>query len=297
MTARGQLWAIIYGADEDQYPQLNDAHVFRDTLSRVAKVVSEKRIVVSMTPEVHALWGEELGRLPVQNRIEAPYERGVPAGALLAFFQLFRKEPTSRVLLIPANHRVREEKVLLDALELAASSTPGDDNCAVLIGMRERDALLPGDLLHVSESEAKKDHTHKVVRIDPTPQLDMRHFAVERGALISTGIVAAGSSAMLRLYDHALPGMLRSFLATLRGRAIWSPETLGRLFRFLPKRQLGRDLLTPSSELLRVLPVGACGYQNLEHGDRLAPKVLLAEPHATLPLLSGRRPALELLPS
>src|SRR5262245_37739493 len=95
MAVRGQIWAIIYGADEEQYPYLNDADIFRETLARVLKVVSEKRIVVSMTSEVHARWGEALARLPVQNRIEVPYERGAAASALLAFFQLFRKEPTS----------------------------------------------------------------------------------------------------------------------------------------------------------------------------------------------------------
>lgn len=217
MATNGALWAIIYGADEEQSEGApsdpNDPLLFRETLARVAKLVPKKRIVVAINPDLRARWASELGSLPPQNCLEAPYERGAPAAVLLAFFQVFRKEPTSRVLVIPADHRVADDKSFIAALEQAAAETLGDDSRAVLLGKRGADAP------------------------------------------ISTGIFIAGSSAMLRLYDHAMPGMLRSFLSSLRGHAVWSPEALGRLFRFLPKKRLGLDLLRPAAELLRVLPV------------------------------------------
>lgn len=211
MTAGGALWAIIYGADEEQgqdaAASANDPLLLRETLARVAKVVSKKRIVVALNPELREKWAAELAAIPPQNCIEAPYERGAPAAVLLAFFQVFRKEPTSRILVIPAGQQLTDEKTFLAELDRAVAETARDDHRAILLGTRDS----------------------------------------------SNGIFLAGSSAMLRLYDHAMPGMLRSFLSSLRGHAVWSPEALGRLFRFLPKKRLGLDLLRPAAGMLRVL--------------------------------------------
>src|SRR5262245_15247420 len=119
MVVRGQLWAIIYGEDEDQRPE-----IFHETLARVEKVVSKKRIVVVATEETGRARSEEPCALPPENCLELPCDRGTPAAALLAFFHVFRKEPTSRVLLIPAHHRVKNERSFLEALEAAAECTP-----------------------------------------------------------------------------------------------------------------------------------------------------------------------------
>src|SRR5690242_8013350 len=114
MVLRGELWAIIYGADDDHHPDLNEASIFRETLARIEKIVSKKRIVIAATADTRKTWNDELRALPAENRLELPCERGVPAAGLLAFFHVFRKEPTSRVLLIPAHHRVNNEKIFLE---------------------------------------------------------------------------------------------------------------------------------------------------------------------------------------
>jgi mannose-1-phosphate guanylyltransferase len=198
-----------------------------------------------------------------QNMIEQPYDRGSAASILLPFFAIFRREPSARVLVVPAHHTVECDDVLTAAMLEASHATPGNDNRAVLLGIepeqRHRDYPLIVPAQHMQD-----EGTRDVVSIEDVEDADVRSFLIERGALVSSQIFVAGTSAMLRLYDHALPGLLRSFLTHLRGQETPSRELLQGLYRFLPRREAHTDLLRSSAEVLRVARVDRCGFIDLE---------------------------------
>src|SRR5436853_160126 len=83
----------------------------------------------------------------------------------------------------------------------------------------------------------------------PSPREVMKKHLVARGGLIYSGVLAANTSAVLRLFDHSLAGLLRSFLVNLRGQSLWSTELLTALYRFIPRKDLRRDLLLPAAEI------------------------------------------------
>jgi mannose-1-phosphate guanylyltransferase len=275
MTAPGELWAILYGAGDCEPEALGRS------IERIAGLIPKKRILVVATPESCEAHRAVLAALPAKNSLFVPIERGAPAALLLSFFHLFRAQPSARVLFIPAAHQVEDEAAFLRVLQATADAAPGSENRAVLVGLKSNDAFVPGALIYSGEDQKKG--TERVLRLDCSIDIDVRTFAVERGATIFSGIFAASSSSMLRLYEHALPGLLRSFLSQLRGQTTWSDELLSRLFRFLPKKQLGEDLLEPSADFLRVMLLESSGYRNLLERERVLPKLLMAEPHRRIP--------------
>jgi hypothetical protein len=273
MKRHDPLWAIVISmdsfADEPLIDDVDEPAVdprpietrMEETLARAARLTRSERIMVCVSKPGKKRWAERLADLPPRNVIVQPYDRGTAPAMLLPFFHVFRRDPSAKVLVMPAHHHVDDERILDSALLEAASETPNRDNRAVLLGMapdgaREATWILP--------SETTVGPTREIALIDRAPA---GAGFEERGAMVMSGILATHTSAMLRLFDHALPGLLRTFLVNLRGQSLWSQETLSNLYRFLPKKDLIRDLLLPSAEICRVLPVEPCGFRDLSSAD------------------------------
>lgn len=269
MTGRGQPWAIIHGAEERAgtdaerlRSKLDDPLVFERVYDRMVRIVGAEHVLIAASHRLRETWAEVLADIPDHNIIDHPYERGLPAAILLPFLHIFRREPSARVLVVPADQIISEEDIFERALLEALDATPGPDNRAVLLGMKPRTIADPGHLLFLSERTVGR--TCELLQIEPARDPEVRELLEQNGALINSMIFAAGTSAMLRLYDQTLPGLFRSFISQLRGSDAWTPEVISALYRFLPHAELLKDLLRPGADLLRVLPVDECGYVHLE---------------------------------
>jgi mannose-1-phosphate guanylyltransferase len=235
------------------------------TLARASRIAPKQRIIVSISRHARKRAEKRLASHAAENIITQPFDRGTAAGALLPFFHIFRRDPMAKVLVLPTNQFVEHESVFTRGLLEAAAATPDRDNRAVVLGMT------PGgdehDRVWIVPSERGVASTREIVGFSVNPPVELRAHLIEQGALINSSVFAANTSALLRLYDNALPGLLRSFLVNLRGQSLWSTELLAKLYRFIPKKDLVRDLLLPSAEICRVLPVPACGWIDLGKPD------------------------------
>jgi mannose-1-phosphate guanylyltransferase len=264
VIARGQTWAIVHGAEQrGKRSALDDALVFEHALARAGRVVGEDRVIVAASERQRELWTDQLREVPAENIVVHPHERGSPAGILLPFLRIFRREPSARILVLPANHIVIDENIFEQGLTQALDATPGNDNRAVLIGTKPTTPSDPGDLLVLAPRRSGK--TYELEAFETTRDIERRALLTLQGALIDSMVFAAGASAMMRLYEQTLPGLFRMFVSELRGQDAWTKERIAGLYRFLPRAELARDFLRPARELLRVQPVGECGFVHLEH--------------------------------
>jgi mannose-1-phosphate guanylyltransferase len=234
--------------------------MLRWALDRAATVVPRERVVTVVAEQHRRFWERELSDLPPENVVVQPRNRGTAAGILLPFLEIFlRRDPRGRVLVMPSDHYVADESVLSRALREALDLPRRSDGRLVVLGMTPTDDdpeygwILPAP----ARAGALRDVAGFVEKPDPQTARDL----VAAGALLNTLMFVADGSALLRIYEEALPGLLRPFLHLLRedvdGRA------LEGFYETLAVSDFSRDVLERSPGRLSMLPVPDCGWSDL----------------------------------
>lgn len=91
---------------------------------------------------------------------------------------------------------------------------------------------------------------------------------MEAGALLNTLMLVGDARGLLRVYEEALPGLLRPLLHLARGNV--DERALKGFYESLPVSDFSRDVLERASHRLAVLPVPACGWSDLGTPARIA---------------------------
>jgi mannose-1-phosphate guanylyltransferase len=234
--------------------------MLRWALDRAASVVPRERVLTIVAEEHRRFWDGELKDLPPGNVVVQPRNRGTAAGILLPFLEiLLRRDARGRVLVLPSDHYVADESVLRRAVREALGLPRRADSRLVVLGMTptgddpEYGWILP--------APARGGAVHDVAGFVEKPDSPTARDLVAAGALLNTLMFVADGSALLRIYEEALPGLLHAFLRLLRddvdGRA------LEGFYETLPVCDFSREVLERSPHRLSVLPVPDCGWSDL----------------------------------
>jgi len=99
-------------------------------------VASPERILAVVSQQHRRWWGPGLSALPKANIIVQPRNCGTANGILLPLLYILTRDPEARVVVLPSDHHVRDERVLAASLQSAAQE----------LSMRRDDILLLGIL-------------------------------------------------------------------------------------------------------------------------------------------------------
>jgi mannose-1-phosphate guanylyltransferase len=223
-------------------------------LDRACGLVPPEHVVVVVAAEHRRHWERELASLPAENVVVQPQNRGTAAGILLPLLQIFpRRDPHARVLVLPSDHYVDDERTLRASLRRAAQ-VARRRKALVLLGMIPGDAdpeygwILP---------DASALETARVAGFVEKPDRETAAELRRLGALLSSFMFVADAGALVRLYAQTLPALLELFLAGDRGAG------LAELYASLPISDFSRDVLEQSLAGVAVLPVADCGWTDL----------------------------------
>lgn len=255
-----------------------------ESLRRARAVADAERLVAIVASEHRALWEGRLEALPAHNVVVQPGNRGTAVGLLLPLLSVLERDPLARVVVLPCDHHVRREAVLARALRSAVRELEPD--AVTLLGMAP-DA--PEAELGWIVPAPGRGATRRVAAFVEKPD-DLGAERLRRaGALWNSFLLASRGSALLRLYELRLPGLVGALRDALARPPSARPAALAALYRELPSADFSRDVLQALPEHLRVALVPPCGWTDLGTPRRLA-ACLRTSPRRR-PTASGEPPA------
>jgi mannose-1-phosphate guanylyltransferase len=85
-----------------------------------------------------------LSRTPSANVIVQPMNRGTANGILLPLLHIEARDPDARIVILPSDHYVRDEPILVTALESALGRLDNEVEEIILLGIHpnERPPIL-----------------------------------------------------------------------------------------------------------------------------------------------------------
>jgi mannose-1-phosphate guanylyltransferase len=287
MRDAGHLWAIVLAAGEGTRVRTlttNAAGKFvpkqfcamhgqdsllRSTIRRAAKLVPASRIVVVVADQHRDCWENELLDLPENNIVVQPRNRGTANGILLPLLQVLQRDRMARILILPTDHYVENEDLLRESMVAALQATQRQNERVFLLGMTPKTAD-PDYGWIVPSNSAGDIPPLKVSAFVEKPDRSLAERLLQRGALLNSFIIVATASALLQLYDYAVPDVVAEFI-NWRNEAGERWPALQDLYRALQPRDFSRDVLEVSIDWLSVLPVRQCGWTDLGTPSRLVP--------------------------
>jgi mannose-1-phosphate guanylyltransferase len=227
----------------------------------------------------HRWWWElPLGCLLKENVFVQPDNRGTAHGVLLALLRLEARDPSANVVMLPADHYIRNEALFARSLrQVAELSTRMDDTVYLLGADPDRPDTELGYIVPV---ERKRHRPTRVLTFVERPDAVRVRGLIKAGALWNMFIIAGSVRALLDLYDHShgsSVALLRSVVGGRRLRGIDS-ASLADIYQQLPSVDLSRDILEPQAEKLQVLGVPPCGWNDLGTTKRVVETLLQVPP-------------------
>jgi mannose-1-phosphate guanylyltransferase len=251
--------------------------LLEDAIERARGVVDEARICAIVAQQHRQWWTQSLQHMRTENIIVQPRNKGTAIGVLYSLLSVIARDPLARVLLLPADHYVRDEVVLRQALRIALSRLDADDSKPVLLGL-EPDEADP-ELGYVVPGARDPLGGLLVDRFVEKPTPQVANEIIASGGLWNTFIIAASAQSLLNMYTQRFAPvvmemqviMSRTSNAGLPASAGWA--TLAEMYDRLPDVDFSRHLLEGRESHLRVVRVPACGWSDLGTPKRVGETV------------------------
>jgi len=286
-SSTGHIWALVLAAGEGsrlrsltttpgglaipkQFCSLHGgASLLQEALQRAAAVTSTDRTCAVVAAQHRRWWEAPLYHLPQHNVIVQPENRGTAHGILLPLLHILQRDPEATVLLLPADHHVRDEAVLAQSLRRATTLASKDPQSIFLLGIEpdqpdtELGYIVPGE---------EQGTASRVNQFVEKPPLKMARALLDRGALWNVFIVAAKASALLALYQSRYADTVMAMRAVVDAdrHATLDAISASDLYQRLSSADFSRDVLEGQEAVLRVLAVPYCGWSDLGTPQRVA---------------------------
>jgi mannose-1-phosphate guanylyltransferase len=234
--------------------------LLQEALQRAATVASMQRVCTVVAAQHRQWWASMLGYLRPRNVIVQPHNRGTAHGILLPLVRIAEMDPDATVVLLPADHHLRNEEIMVESLRDAAELASTQPESIYLLGIEPEEA--DAELGYVLPASRSRRGPAAVLRFIEKPQQARARALIDQGALWNSFIMAASVRALLNLFDATFE-TARNAMQTLEG------GQLDEAYQHLRPVDFSRDVLSGNESALRVLPVPQCGWSDLGTASRV----------------------------
>jgi len=237
--------------------------LLHEALCRARAVASEDRICVVVAEQHRRWWEGALWSLPPENVIAQAENRGTGLGILLPLLHILSRDPHARLVVLPSDHYVRHEAVLISALEDALRQLEWRFDETLLLGVQPED--LDPELGYIMPGPGDGRGALKVERFIEKPSPAVATELIRAGGLWNTFIVVSTGLALLELFRKRFPEIVNVMSAAFESdrRTGGEGTAMAELYERLPVVDFSRDILAQQLSALRVLPVRPCGWSDL----------------------------------
>ncbi|MDP9008794.1 MAG: sugar phosphate nucleotidyltransferase [Pseudomonadota bacterium] len=230
------------------------ASLIHEALQRAAAVAPLPRVCAVVAEQHRQWWTPILSYLPEKNVIVQPQNRGTAFGILLPLLQIAARDPDATVVLLPADHYLRDEQIMATSLRRAAELAESDRESIYLLGVEPDEP--DTELGYILPAARSPNQAAAVLRFIEKPSEIRARVLLDQGALWNVFIMAASASALLGLFE----GKHAAAMAAIRGCDVTTIETV---YQRLSSVDFSRDILQGKESLLKVLAVPHCGWTDL----------------------------------
>jgi mannose-1-phosphate guanylyltransferase len=236
------------------------ASLLEDTLRRASAIAPLQRISTVVAERHRHWWTPQLSYLQENNVVVQPLNRGTAHGILLPLLRIAARDPEAILVLLPADHYVDNEAVMMESLRQAAEFAAEDRSSIYLLGIEPDE--IDAELGYILPSFRSHTRATAVRRFIEKPTEIQARALIERGALWNAFILAGSVTALLGLFD----GKFATTIAAMRG---FEGASIGTLYERLDNVDFSRDVLQGKESLLKVLAVPKCGWTDLGTPKRI----------------------------
>lgn len=258
------------GAVPKQFCSLNGgASLLEETFDRADAFSTERRTLVVVAAEHRAHWHQALNRVPRENVLVQPANRGTANGILLGLTAILARDPSALVTVLPSDHYVAKEDVLRRSVSRTLAVTEyGHVDAVHFLGITPETA--DPELGYIVRGEPQVDGTFDIARFVEKPTRELASSLLHRRALWNSFILVARASVLVGLVARRFPDEVAAFAAVWRERGPMAEAALERLYAGLPEIDFSRGVVEGADAPLRVVPVPYCGWSDLGTPKRVA---------------------------
>jgi mannose-1-phosphate guanylyltransferase len=249
-----------------QYCSLQGGPSLIQQSAQWALALASPHRVCAVVAAQHRMWRDsQLGRLLEDNVIEQPENRGTAHGVLLALLHVLARDPDAIVVLLPADHHVRDEAVFVGGLRRAAELAAAQRMKIFLLGVEPDE---PDDEFGYIVPDCRNGQSPSgVAEFVEKPLMDEAQSLITRGALWNTFIMAASARTLLSLFGRDFDPIIIRMSHALEQSG---NHAMANLYRTLPTLDFCRDLLEGQVARLQVYPLPHCGWTDVGTPQRVA---------------------------
>jgi mannose-1-phosphate guanylyltransferase len=260
-----------------QYCSLHGGHsLLENAIARAQRVVAPERVCTIVAQQHREWWTESaalLEALELGNLIVQPRNLGTGIGILFSLLHILAKDPQAQLVLLPADHYVRDEATLNGALLQALERLDRNADRPILLGLQPDET--DTDLGYVLPGDPDPLGGHRVARFIEKPGYSVAREIIDAGGLCNTFIMVASARTLLDLFLPRYAALVMEMQVGLaKGQTAGSPTgswpALLSLYDRLPELDFSRDLLEGHAADLCVLRVPPCGWSDLGTPRRVA---------------------------
>jgi mannose-1-phosphate guanylyltransferase len=244
--------------------------LLQEALGRAHTVAKERHTCAIVAAQHRRWWEDALCSLPVGNVIVQPENRGTANGILLPLLHIISRDPAARIVLLPSDHHVRQERLLTSSLREALEQLNSRFDETLLLGIKPDKA--DPELGYIVPGAPDGRGALTVARFVEKPPVGIARELIRAGGLWNAFIVVSTAQALLTLFRQRVPEIVRAMRgAVQRDRGAGSGgAAISELYQKLPVLDFSRDIVVGQESDLRVLPVPQCGWSDLGTPKRVA---------------------------
>lgn len=255
-----RFWPLSRRAKPKQLLKLlSDQTLLEDTLARLDGFVPPERILILTNRDQEAAVRELLPHLPPDNIVAEPAKRDTAAAIALAVGWVARRDPGATMIVLPADHVIRDTAGF--QRDLAAAATAAEQTGAlVTIGIKPTWAcpgfgyIEVGEPVEMREMPEGTPPVYNVRRFREKPAPELAQVFFDQGDYRwNAGMFAWTLPAVLRELSGQIP-VLADFVSQVRGAKDFT-ATLDEKFPHLPKISIDYAIMENAARVL-VLEAG-----------------------------------------
>ena len=260
-----------------QYCSLHGGHsLLENAIARAQRLVAPDRVCTIVAQQHREWWTESqalLEALELGNLIVQPRNLGTGIGILFSLLHILAKDPQAQLVLLPADHYVRDEATLNGALLQALERLDRNADRPILLGLQPDEP--DTDLGYILPGDPDPFGGQTVARFIEKPGYSVAREIIDAGGLCNTFIMVASARTLLDLFLPRYAALVMEMQVSLaKGQTAGSPTgswpALLSLYDRLPELDFSRDLLESHAAELCVLRVPPCGWSDLGTPRRVA---------------------------